>query len=546
MKNTILPFNKLDKKVAALWTRVSSQDQYNNNSSLDTQKEVCEKYAREHGITIKKYFGGTFESAKTEGRLYKDMISKVAMDKEINVILVYSLDRFSRTGEEAIATKAYLKSKGIYVVSATQATEHDTAAGEFMQNMIFLFSQFENQMRRDKTYGGTIACLQRGDYCFQVPLGYSREKVGKKLIMTINEEGRILRNAWVWRAQGMSEVDICSKLNAMGLSVNYKRLNQILKKPIYCGYIVHKELEGGRVKGNFEPLIDEETFNIANGFCTKGNVQHQVNELYPLVGHVRCADCGSKLCAYEAKQRHIHYYKCNTKHCKNNKSLKTMHALYIEHLNGFQLKPELVPLLQKVIRTELGHFNKEQDAQIKLIKSHKTEVENKINKVQVRYGLGEIDQTIYDTTIGVLREELYNINTQLNTYSKKLSNIDKIAEHAIVISSQLSSLWNNGDYKQKVDIQNLLFPEGVLWDKVNQNYRTIKLNSIFAIINSLPGKYEAGKEKDDNEIAPLSSLVGMARFELTTSCSQSRHSNRAELHPAHFLFESECKGTAFF
>ena len=43
--------------------------------------------------------------------------------------------------------------------------------------------------------------------------------------------------------------------------------------------------------------------------------------------------------------------------------------------------------------------------------------------------------------------------------------------------------------------------------KVNQNYRTIKLNSIFAIINSLPSKYEAGKEKDDNEIAPLSSLV---------------------------------------
>ena len=41
-------------------------------------------------------------------------------------------------------------------------------------------------------------------------------------------------------------------------------------------------------------------------------------------------------------------------------------------------------------------------------------------------------------------------------------------------------------------------------------------------------------------------LVGMARFELTTSCSQSRHSNRAELHPAAFSLESGCKGTAFF
>ena len=521
MTRQILPFSKIENKVAALWTRVSSQDQCNNNCSLDTQREVCEKYAREHGITIKRNFGGTFESAKTEGRLYKDMISQVAMDKEINIILVYSFDRFSRAGDEAIATKAFLKSKGIYVVSATQATDHDTAAGEFMKNMLFVFNQFENQMRRDKTYGGTIACLQRGDYCLQVPLGYSRKKVGKKLIMTINEEGYILRNAWVWRAQGMSEVDICSRLNAMGLNVKYKRLNQILKNPIYCGYIVHKELEGGRVKGNFEPLIDEETFNIANGFCTKGNVQHQVNELYPLVGHVRCADCGSKLCAYEVKQRHIHYYKCNTKHCKNNKSLKTMHALYVAHLNGFQLKPELVPLLQKVIRTELGHFNEEQDTQIKIIKSHKTEVENKINKVQVRYGLGEIDQTIYETTIGVLRTELYNISTQLSTYSKKLSNIDKIAEHAIVISSQLSSLWDNGDYKQKVDIQNLLFPEGVLWDKVNQNYRTIKLNSVFSIINSLPSKYEAGKEKDDNEIAPLSSLVEKRRLERPTPTSRT-------------------------
>ena len=50
-------------------------------------------------------------------------------------------------------------------------------------------------------------------------------------------------------------------------------------------------------------------------------------------------------------------------------------------------------------------------------------------------------------------------------------------------------------------------------------------------------------KKRETHFEFLSWLVGMARFELTTSCSQSRHSNRAELHPAHFLFESVCKGT---
>lgn len=78
------------------------------------------------------------------------MIEKVAKDKEINVILVASYDRFIRTGPEGIMTKAYLKAKGIYVVSATQAIDPDSAAGTFMENMIFLFNQFGNSLRRDK------------------------------------------------------------------------------------------------------------------------------------------------------------------------------------------------------------------------------------------------------------------------------------------------------------------------------------------------------------------------------------------------------------
>ena len=223
-----------------------------------------------------------------------------------------------------------------------------------------------------------------------------------------------------------------------------------------------------------------------------------------------------------------------------------MHMLYAEFLKGFQLKPELVPLFQKVIKLELGHFNEEQDKEVKTIKANKTEIENKIKKVQVRLGLGEISKEIYDTTIGALQTELYKINTQLNSYSKKLSNIDKIANTISTTSCKLTGLWNDGNYQDKVKLQKLVFPEGVLWDKVNESFRTLKINRVFDVIHSLTDNYNDKKERSDNEISPLSHLVGMARFELTTSCSQSRHSNRAELHPAHFLFESDCKGTAFF
>lgn len=122
-KEKVVEFSKLTNKVAAVWTRVSTERQADTNGSLESQRRICTEYAESHAIRIKKYYGGTNESAKVEGKLYREMIAEVARDKEINIILVYSFDRFSRAGYEAMMTKAYLKAKGIYVVSATQATD---------------------------------------------------------------------------------------------------------------------------------------------------------------------------------------------------------------------------------------------------------------------------------------------------------------------------------------------------------------------------------------------------------------------------------------
>ena len=111
-KEKVVEFSKLTNKVAAVWTRVSTERQADTNGSLESQRRICTEYAESHAIRIKKYYGGTNESAKVEGKLYREMIAEVARDKEINIILVYSFDRFSRAGYEAMMTKAYLKAKG--------------------------------------------------------------------------------------------------------------------------------------------------------------------------------------------------------------------------------------------------------------------------------------------------------------------------------------------------------------------------------------------------------------------------------------------------
>ena len=79
------------------------------------------------------------------------MIAIACRDKEINVILVYSFDRFSRSAA-AIATKQKLKEQGIYVISATQSSDPDSVVGDFVEDLSIILGKFDNAIRRIRFY----------------------------------------------------------------------------------------------------------------------------------------------------------------------------------------------------------------------------------------------------------------------------------------------------------------------------------------------------------------------------------------------------------
>ena len=521
-KNKVVEYAKLEHKVAALWTRVSTERQENENCSLDNQMKICKEYAETHGITIKREFGGKHESAKEEGKMYKEMIAEVAKDKEINTILVYSFDRFSRAGLEAMVTKAYLKAKGIYVVSVTQPVDKDSKIGEFMENIIFLFNQFENELRRDKAIMGMKKCIERGEWYGKPPLGYDHKKVGKTHIHTVNETGRILRNAWIWKTnEGASDMEIVRRLRALGVNTNRKHLNKILQNKFYCGWIVNSLLDYEPVKGKQEVLIDEDTWSRANGLTRAGYEQQEVTEQFPLKRHVRCAECGGYITGYTVKAKGRDYYKCNKIGCKCNRSTTIMHDLYVELLNTYQIPTEFVPVLSKVLHKVFDDFNSNKSTMRKDLKKRESEVKNKIEKVQVRYGLGEISEVVYQTTIRTLNKELAEIESGLAEADKNLSNLQKFIDKAIAMSCKLGTLWQNGNFTSRQKLQNLLFPSGIYFDKNTDDYRTENENEVFKTFRLFSSTCKNGKEKATSEFLRLSPNVGMRRLERPTPTSRT-------------------------
>ena len=526
-KKQVVKYKELENKVAALWTRVSTERQEENNCSLDTQERICREYADTHGITIKKHFGGTHESAKTEGELYRKMIAEVARDKEINIILVYSFDRFSRTGTEAIMTKAYLKTKGIYVVSATQATDPDSAAGEFMENIIFLFNQFENSLRRDKSVTGMTECLKRGDWYGKPPLGYDHRKEGKSHILTVNDTGRILKNAFVWKAEGVGDMEIVKRLKSYGLTIDRRHLNKLLHNPFYCGYITHKLLgvdESGepvQVKGNQEKLIDESLFMKIQNQSRAGYEHQDETENFPLKRHVKCADCGGYLTGYTVKARGRDYYKCNKKGCKSNHSTEKLHSKYITILNGYGIPDAFIPILSKVLKKVFDTYNENKGTAKSLFKKRETETLKKIEEIKVKHGLGQIDKSVYNATLSHLNTSLAEIRRGLEESSQNLSNERKFIDRVIATACKLGTFWKEANFTTRQTLQNLVFPNGIIYDKVLDDYRTDEENEVFKIFRRFTTSYMVDKERATTEFLRLSPEVGMRRLERPTPTSRT-------------------------
>ena len=68
-------------KNAVIYTRVSSKEQADTNQSLETQKKYCLQYALKHDLNVLGFFGGTYESAKTDERNeFNRMIRFVRLD----------------------------------------------------------------------------------------------------------------------------------------------------------------------------------------------------------------------------------------------------------------------------------------------------------------------------------------------------------------------------------------------------------------------------------------------------------------------------------
>ena len=141
---------------AGLYARVSTKDQ----QTLSMQSRAMREYAARRGWTIavnvREVGSG---GAKREAR---EKLLDAARRREVDVVLVWRLDRWGRSVTDLLATLQELEHLGVGFVSLTEALDLNTPAGRAMAGLLSVFSEFEREILRERTRAGLAHARQNG------------------------------------------------------------------------------------------------------------------------------------------------------------------------------------------------------------------------------------------------------------------------------------------------------------------------------------------------------------------------------------------------
>ena len=501
-----LPIQSKGDEVAVSYSRVSSKEQFENNGSLESQSKTIKRFASHEHIPIVAEFGGVYESAATDERKeFQKMLKYIKHSKEnIKYIIVSDHDRFSRSGADAIHLVDQLRKKGIRVIAANAPFDTQTSVGVLQQDMQFLWANFDNRQRSERTIRGMKQKYEKGYIIGKAPIGYDQQNINGETVLTINKIGRAIQLAFKWKADhNMKSSEIAKKLNKLGFKIREKQLSRIFRNLVYCGKLSNKMLGDKIVDGKWPPLVSVETFLRANEVLAEAKPSHydykRENENTPLKHFIVCDKCATKWTAYLVKKKGLYYYKCNTKGCQCNKSAKSMHEEFISLLSTFEIeKKHATPL-----KRELEYvFN----AVYKNANSERNELEGRLNTVckqleslEEKFIENLIDSTTYQKHRSKYTENISQIQRDLQKKPQELSNRQEFIDFSLNLCQNLSQAWVSGDLECRQILQKAIFPEGIAYNLKNGGYRTTKVNMV--IFSIAAGARVLDKKKTGNSLS---------------------------------------------
>lgn len=296
---------------AAIYCRVSTDNQEREGTSLQTQLENCLTYCQGKGYDVAYHFSEAY-SGLTLDRPKLNELRELVRTEAIDAVVVYCLDRLSRDPTHGVILTQELEKYHVTLEAVTEDVDN-SELGKLISYIRGFASKLEAEKIRERTMRGKQAAKEAGRIFTgsgQGLYGYDylkRIKGERQASRVINEtEAAWVRNMFDWLVNdGLSTNAIVYRLRVSGAPTKAGKawgkssVQRILKNPTYAG------------RGNATPaIINTELFDMAQKQLKVNFAKSPRNTKYSylLRGHIRCGQCGQAFTG--DPHRGKLYYRC--------------------------------------------------------------------------------------------------------------------------------------------------------------------------------------------------------------------------------------------
>lgn len=407
---------------AALYIRVSTEEQAMHGLSLTAQRDTLTQYAQENGLKVVGIYTDEGITARKKYRnraAFMRMLEDVQAN-QIDIILFIKLDRWFRNVADYYEVQRILDNHRVQWIATEENYDTTTANGRLHLNIKLSIAQDESDRTSERIKFVFDNKVKRGEVISgKVPLGYKIEN--KKLVIDpqtapivqdIFQQYTVIRSVRALREY---------VLNKYSLVYGQTGIRALLDNERYIG----------RAHGQDDfcpPLISSEQFQQVRELLSQRAQRNlaRSDRVYLFTGLVRCAECGNNLSAHVVGQKYT-YYRC-TRYEKL-------------HLCPHKKRTSELVLEQWLIDNLISSFEEynlsiEEGASRIRPQIDELKIRRKMEKLKDLYLNDLIDRDTYERDYTALRDELRAANTP-PALSKKPVDIVAI-QTALAAYSELS------------------------------------------------------------------------------------------------------------
>jgi site-specific DNA recombinase len=473
-------------KEALIYCRVSTVNQENDGSGLQSQEHRCREYARSKGYEVEKVFldsssgGGDFMDR--EGM--RELLSYIDKNVQKNYVVIFDdLKRFARDTEFHFKLKATFLARDVKLECLNYRFD-DSPEGTFVETIFAAQGQLEKDQNKRQVIQKMKARLDDGYWPFFPPPGYKSEKVAGqgKVLTPHNPKARIITEALEgfasYRFQNI--VDLTNFLIKKGFSLNngknhVQRTIELLIRPIYAGYIEYPDWGVSRRIGKHKPLISKECFAKIEARLNsniKNTARKDISKDFPLRNFVACSECKKLMTSSwcTGRSQKYPYYRCTNKACLNKeKNIRAdiMEKELLSVLQGVIPKVQLLEYVKAKLNLKWQKTLKEV-GEIK--KSIQFEIESYKNSIKTY--VAQMEKAKSESVLDAIQEQIEDLDKKEKISVGKLydisnTNLDFGTALSLVfeILKNPYTEWQKGDLDHRRLLLGMIFQGNIPYDR---------------------------------------------------------------------------------